>query len=119
MKESILFKEWLPDQPELGSQGLVRAENVFPSDGAYEALPTATVGATVGAVPLGGISFPIGTPLAYGALIGTSSLLLRLSTAATFATVGSGYASTRDRSGTEFREFPRHLVREKKSRRVH
>jgi hypothetical protein len=94
---SIQFGEWLPDLPALGNPGLVRAENVFPSDGAYEAFPIATASAlaTLPSVPLGGISFPHAAlgPSAYSALIGTSSLLLRQTTTGAFATVGSAYTS--------------------------
>lgn len=32
---SIIYKEWLPDQPALGNPGLLRAENVLPLDSGY------------------------------------------------------------------------------------
>lgn len=35
MKTSIVFKEWLPDQPENGNPGLIEAKNVVPIDGGY------------------------------------------------------------------------------------
>jgi hypothetical protein len=41
---SIVFKEWLPDQPELGNPGLIRAENVIPGDGGYEPYNPFTIG---------------------------------------------------------------------------
>jgi hypothetical protein len=103
---SVQFGEWLPDQPPLGNPGLTRAENVFPCDGAYRALPTATATAgTLPATPLGGISFPIGVlgPQAYGALIGTGNLLLRLATTGSFATVGSAYSTVSAINGTYWR----------------
>lgn len=98
------FGEWMPDLPALGNPGLIRAENVYPFNGSYRALPTATIGstATLPATPIGGISF-VGTEVAgppgsvgapyYRALIGTASLLLRNSTSGAFATVGSAYNS--------------------------
>lgn len=36
MKQTIVYKEWAPDQPELGSEVLIRAQNVLPSLGGYE-----------------------------------------------------------------------------------
>jgi hypothetical protein len=50
---SIVFKEWLPDQPELGNGGLIRAENVLPRDDGYapyRGLDTA--GGTIGSAVL-------------------------------------------------------------------
>lgn len=41
---SVVFKEWLPDQPELGNPGLIRAENVIPGDGGYEPYNPFTIG---------------------------------------------------------------------------
>jgi hypothetical protein len=35
VKTSIVFKEWLPDQPELNNPGLIEAKNVIPRDGGY------------------------------------------------------------------------------------
>jgi hypothetical protein len=45
---SIVFKEWLPDQPELGNGGLIRALNVLPTDGGYAPFrPLDTSGGTI------------------------------------------------------------------------
>jgi hypothetical protein len=33
---NIVYKEWLPDQPELGNPGLIRAQNVVPGINGYE-----------------------------------------------------------------------------------
>jgi len=35
VRQTIVYKEWLPDQPELGSEALIRADNVLPSEGTY------------------------------------------------------------------------------------
>lgn len=45
---TIIFKEWLPDQPDLNNPGLIEALNVLPIDEAYEPfLPLEPVSATV------------------------------------------------------------------------
>jgi hypothetical protein len=45
----VVFKEWLPDQPEFGNPGLTRAENVIPGDGGYEPFASFTANSqTVG-----------------------------------------------------------------------
>lgn len=54
---NVVFKEWLPDLPELNNPGLIEASNVLPSDGgytpflplnnAYGTAPAAVVGAFV------------------------------------------------------------------------
>lgn len=51
---TIIFKEWLPDQPELGNPGLLEALNVVSIDDAYEpfrplAARSSTIGATTSA----------------------------------------------------------------------
>lgn len=47
---SIVYKEWLPDQPELGNIGLIRALNVLPIEGGYSPfLPLDTSLGTLGA----------------------------------------------------------------------
>lgn len=46
---SIVFKEFLPDQPELGNLGLIKAENVLPRDDGYSPYYPLNVGAgTIG-----------------------------------------------------------------------
>lgn len=35
MNTTIVFKEWMPDQPELNSGALIEAKNVIPKDGGY------------------------------------------------------------------------------------
>lgn len=52
----IVFKEWLPDQPDLGNPGLIEAHNVLVADnGAYMHFPQPTAathnGSTVGTIP--------------------------------------------------------------------
>jgi hypothetical protein len=59
VNSSIVFKEWLPDQPALGSSGLIRAENVIPGDGGYE--PYSTFTANSGTVGTGVIGSGIAT----------------------------------------------------------
>jgi hypothetical protein len=47
---TIVFKEWLPDQPDLGNPGLIEALNVVPVDEAYEPFrPLTAFGNTIGA----------------------------------------------------------------------
>lgn len=58
--ETIVFKEWIPDQPKLNSGGLVEAKNVIPKDGGYKPfLPIAQNTLNYGTCPanpvLGGI----------------------------------------------------------------
>lgn len=105
VRSGVIFKEWLPDIPPLENQGLIRAENVYPRDGSYAALPTATTGAALPSTPLGGISFVHGSPNAFGALIGTSSLLMRLQTSGSFATAGSGYTALASAGGSSYWRF--------------
>lgn len=51
---SIVFKEFLPDQPELGNPGLIRAENVLPRDDGFA--PYRPLGATGGTITVGGVA---------------------------------------------------------------
>jgi hypothetical protein len=45
---SIVYKEWLPDQPELGNPGLLRAENVLPTNAGFA--PFLPLNQTLGAI---------------------------------------------------------------------
>lgn len=52
--QSILFKEWLPDQPALGNAGLVEATNVVPTSTGYDPfLPLDASGSTIASVTAG------------------------------------------------------------------
>jgi hypothetical protein len=53
---SIIFKEWLPDQPALGNPGLTDAHNTLPIDDTYKSFaPLVASGNTLNARPLGAI----------------------------------------------------------------
>jgi hypothetical protein len=43
--QSIVFKDWLPDQPALGNPGLTDATGVLPVDGTYKSFLSLTAGA--------------------------------------------------------------------------
>lgn len=58
---TVVFKEWMPDQADLGNPGLIRAENVLPLDSGYgpflpldTALGTITQNSVVGAFAVNG-----------------------------------------------------------------
>lgn len=51
---SILFKEWLPDLPDLDNPGLTEAKNTLPLERVYKSFPTLTgTGTALGARPTG------------------------------------------------------------------
>lgn len=52
---NVIFKSWLPDQPELNNPGLLEALNVLPVSGTYRSFApmTALAASTLGAQPLG------------------------------------------------------------------
>lgn len=52
---TIIFKDWLPDQPDLNNPGLIEAKNVLPVAGSYRSFKslTALASSTLGSQPLG------------------------------------------------------------------
>lgn len=78
---SIVFKEWLPDHPDLGNGGLITATNVIPStDGAYVPYAPLTAGAAATVTSVNS-AFPYATTAGstagpwqiYGLIAGTPS----------------------------------------------
>jgi hypothetical protein len=47
---SILFKEWLPDLPELNNAGLTEAKNCVPLNGTYKSFDTFSTSLTLGSI---------------------------------------------------------------------
>jgi hypothetical protein len=96
---SIVFKEFLPDQPELGNPGLIRAQNVLPRDDGYTPFRPA---ASVGTMTNGGVSGSFQTfgvtkgaskIYAYGGHFWLGSISGGFSTRGGSFTVGASYAS--------------------------
>jgi hypothetical protein len=51
VRTSIVFKEWAPDQPDLGTETLIRAHNVIPSSSGYKPFrPLDTSLGTIGGI---------------------------------------------------------------------
>lgn len=57
---TILFKEWLPDLPELNNSGLTEARNVLPFDGTYKSFYPLTANSTAAAARPVGAIYPSG-----------------------------------------------------------
>lgn len=92
---NIVFKEWLPDQPDLSNPGLTEAQNVIPVDGTYKSYsPLAGGGlSTLNARPQGAYVqlFP---PASQSVFAGTNSRLYVSSddkSAATYNTASTGF----------------------------
>lgn len=62
---NIIYKEWLPDQPELGNPGLIRAENALPTDTSWTQFspltPVRSGSFTLPSLPRGGFCAEVGT----------------------------------------------------------
>ena len=82
---TVLFKEWLPDQPELNNPGLLEALNVLPTSSGYQSFPT--VAATLSALA----SVPIGGMRMYWA--GTEAIFVRNATDDLLASSGADFAT--------------------------
>lgn len=53
---NVVFKEWLPDQPDLNNPGLIEALNVLPVDGTYASYsPLAGTGTALPGLPCGAV----------------------------------------------------------------
>lgn len=96
----VLFKEWLPDQPDLGNPGLTVAENVIPSDGGYSpyvplvAGSSTAISGVVGAFPYAQNN-PTSGAVTYGLVVGNQNSLSVINPlTGVFQTVGSGYSAT-------------------------
>lgn len=87
---TILFKEWLPDQPELNNPGLLEAQNVLPIDAHYQSfatLATSGAGTALASRPNGAFAFnSAGGQEHY---VGTENNLFRYTAAGAWVTVGS------------------------------
>ena len=92
---NIVYKEWLPDQPELGNPGLLDAQNVIASEEGYEPfLPLATANAvTADSRPRGAIAFdwPGGGHVLYA---GTTINVLRSLNFGAWTTLNSSALAT-------------------------
>lgn len=89
---SIVFKEWLPDMPDLGNPGLITAKNVLPLDTGYGPFrPLDTSMGTVGASGIAG-NF-VATGQTKGAMevyaFGTNDFWVSVSGTGSFTTRGS------------------------------
>jgi hypothetical protein len=69
VRQTIVYKEWAPDLPDLGADALIRAQNVIPCVGGYE--PFRPLAANLGTV--GGASSITGAFMAVGSTT-TSSI---------------------------------------------
>lgn len=91
---TILFKEWLPDLPDLGNPGLTEAQNVIPAAGTYESFYPLT--GTDTAAPARPIGARWSSDTFFGGLyLGTSTQLYRYISAYT-ALSASTYNSSAD-----------------------
>jgi hypothetical protein len=96
---SIVFKEFLPDQPELGNPGLIRAQNVLPRDDGYTPfLPltshgTFTSGGVSGSFQTFGVTKGASKIYLYSSQFWMGSISGGFSTRGGSFTVGASYAS--------------------------
>jgi len=93
---TILFKEWLPDQPDLNNPGLTEAHNVLPMDGTYKSfLPLVASGNTLNSRPIGAIeTYQPASNIRYIYAGQTTTIMRQLVGLGTWSTVGSGYTAT-------------------------
>jgi hypothetical protein len=92
MSTTILYKEWLPDLPELNNPGLIEATNVLPSNDGYRPfLPLDGTGGTAPAAVQGAFVANGATKGSSRQFLATTSLYYRAggTTAGQYSTMGS------------------------------
>jgi hypothetical protein len=112
VNQGILFKEWLPDQPELGNPGLVVANNVLPDDGAYAPfypLTPVTPGSfTLPGIPCGGfvaeLQFPTSPAYIYYAAT-SSNIYMANASSGTFNSRSSGFSTASPINDCSFAQY--------------
>lgn len=92
---TILFKEWLPDQPALNNPGLTDAHNTLPIDDTYKFFaPLVASGNTLNARPIGAIeTYQPASNIRYIYAGQTTAIMRQLVGLGTWSTVGSPYTS--------------------------
>jgi hypothetical protein len=92
---TILFKEWLPDQPALANPGLTDAHNVLPIDDTYKSFaPLVASGNTLNARPLGAIeTYQPASNIRYVYAGQTTTIMRQLIGLGTWTTVGSAFTT--------------------------